>query len=136
VDVDRMAKTLKKTEGKKVELENTYRRYFDLVYHGECDDKIFMCGMELAKAVERDVKLCGYFVIVTSEEMTATEAISLYKSRDASEKLFRSDKSFLGNNFLRVHSNESAEGKIFVEFVALPPLVGMRKDQPSQFVLL
>ena len=118
-DVDRMAKTLKKAEGKKVDFENIYSRYFDLIYQGEGDDKTFLCGMELADAVERHVKLCGYFAIVTSEEMTAAEAISLYKSRDASEKLFRGDKSFLGHKCLRVHSNESAEGKIFVEFVAL-----------------
>ena len=118
-DVDRMAKTLKKAEGKKVEFDSIYGKYFDLIYHGEGDDKTFLCGMELSDAVERRVKLCGYFAIVTSEEMTAADAIHLYKSRDASEKLFRGDKSFLGQNCLRVHSDESAEGKIFVEFVAL-----------------
>ena len=51
--------------------------------------------------------------------MTAAEAIDLYKSRDASEKLFRGDKSYLGNRSLRVHSTESAEAKIFIELVAL-----------------
>lgn len=30
--------------------------------------------------------------------MIAKEAIYLYKSRDESEKLFRMDKTFLGNN--------------------------------------
>ena len=63
--------------------------------------------------------LSGYFVIVTSEKMTAKEAISLYKSRDASEKLFRGDKSYLGNKSLRVYSDESASSKIFIEFIAL-----------------
>ncbi|MGZ1135733.1 hypothetical protein ACXO2X_09255, partial [Lactobacillus delbrueckii subsp. bulgaricus] len=38
----------------------------------------------------------GYFAIVTSEKMTAFEALNLYKSRDISEKLFGSDKTFLG----------------------------------------
>ena len=43
----------------------------------------------------------------------------MYKSRDASEKLFRGDKSYLGNKSYRTHKNESTESKIFVEFVAL-----------------
>lgn len=42
-----------------------------------------------------------------------------YKSRDASEKLFRGDKSYLGNKSFRVHTSESVHAKIFIEFVAL-----------------
>ena len=58
-------------------------------------------------------------MIVTSEKMTAKEALEIYKGRDASEKLFLSDKTFLGNHCLRVDSDESATSKIFIEFVAL-----------------
>ena len=67
----------------------------------------------------RELDLAGYFCIVTSEKMSAKEAIELYKSRDVSEKLFRGDKSYLGNKSIRVHSEESARAKIFVEFVAM-----------------
>ena len=49
---------------------------------------------EKSEVVERELELCGYFCIVTSEEMTAREALTLYKSRDDSEKLFRGDKSY------------------------------------------
>ena len=45
--------------------------------------------------------------------------IDLYKSRDTSEKLFRRDKSYLGNKSLRVYSDESASAKIFIAFIAL-----------------
>lgn len=58
-------------------------------------------------------------MIITSEKMNAKEALEIYKGRDASEKLFLSDKTFLGNHCLRVDSDESAASKIFVEFVAL-----------------
>ena len=51
--------------------------------------------------------------------MTAKDALNLYKSRDASEKLFRGDKSYLGDKSLRVCGDSSAESKIFIEFVAL-----------------
>ena len=47
------------------------------------------------------------------------EALLLYKSRDASEKLFRGDKSYLGNSVFRSQSDEAVESKIFIEFVAL-----------------
>ena len=51
--------------------------------------------------------------------MTAAQALDLYKGRDASEKLFRGDKSYLGNKSFRVHTSESVHAKIFIEFVAL-----------------
>ena len=68
--------------------------------------------------INRDIKLCGYFVIVTSKKMTAEEALLLYKSRDESEKTFRGDKSYLGARAERVYSNESVDTKIFIGFVA------------------
>ena len=52
--------------------------------------------------------------------MTASEALNLYKSRDISEKLFGSDKTFLDNNrSFRVASSQVAEAKIFIQFIAL-----------------
>ncbi len=118
--IDRMAKNLKKQEGKATTIEKDYEKYFDLIYyHQGKDDQIFMYGREINEVIEREIRLCGYFVIITSEAMTAKEALTLYKSRDGSEKLFRGDKSYLGNKSLRVHSDESIDAKIFVEFVAL-----------------
>jgi len=78
-----------------------------------------MFAREKQNVIDSEIKLCGYFTIITSEKMSAQEAIDLYKSRDGSEKLFRGDKSYLGNRSLRVHSDESVSSKIFIEFVAL-----------------
>ena len=44
--------------------------------------------------------------------------MTLYKSRDASEKTFRGDKSYLGANCERVYSDEALDTKIFIGFVA------------------
>jgi transposase len=74
---------------------------------------------EKTAVTEREIDLCGYFVIVTSDKMTAKEALHLYKSRDFSEKAFRGDKSYLGDKSMRTQSTESTAAKIFVEFVAL-----------------
>ena len=63
--------------------------------------------------------MCGYFCIITSENMKAKEALELYKSRDASEKLFKADKTFLGNRSMRVYTGDVLEGKMLIAFVAL-----------------
>ena len=80
---------------------------------------IFLCGREKTDVVEAETNLQGYFVLITSDEMTAEQALRRYHSRDTSEKLFRADKSFLENHSFRVHSNESVAAKIFVAFIAL-----------------
>lgn len=63
--------------------------------------------------------MCGYFVIVTSKRMTAKDALYLYKSRDESEKLFRADKSYLGNSAMRVETDEAFQAKTLIGFIAL-----------------
>ena len=94
-----------------------YKKYFYL--HYDKDGKTFLMPEENTTATERELDLCGYFVIITSDKMTAKEALHIYKSRDISEKAFRGDKSYLGNKSLRTHSTESTSAKIFVEFVAM-----------------
>ena len=96
--VDQMAVFLQEHEGRKLTLGKPFRKYFDLIYYheGQPDEK-FMYGRERYDVIDEDIRLCGYFVIITSEKMTAEDALDLYKSRDASEKLFRGDKSYLGN---------------------------------------
>ena len=80
---------------------------------------IFLCGKEKSDVVEAETDLQGYFVIITSDEMTAAQALKRYHSRGTSEKLFRADKSFLENHSFRVQSNESVAAKIFIAFIAL-----------------
>ena len=113
--VERMAALMAPYQGKVMSVPDSYNQYFEVFYD---QDGTFLALKEKEAVLERELKLCGYFVIVTSKKMTAEEAITLYKGRDVSEKLFRGSKSYLGNKSLRVHSNESASAKIFIEFVA------------------
>lgn len=94
-----------------------YKKYFYLHYDKE--NKIFLLPEENTQVTERELDLCGYFVIITSDKMTAKEALHIYKSRDMSEKVFRGDKTYIGDKSLRVHSTESTSSKIFIEFVAM-----------------
>ncbi len=117
--IDRYVSFLQAKEGKNADV-SSFTKYFDLIYYhkGKADQK-FECARERYDVINEEIELCGYFVIITSEAMTAKEAIELYKGRDASEKLFRADKSFLGNKSFRVYTSESVRAKIFIAFVAL-----------------
>ena len=112
-----MAKCLEQWKGQKRTILEGFRRYFHLEIYEK--DGTFLFAREKKEVIIEEKRLCGYFVIVTSQKMTAREALELYKSRDASEKLFMGDKAYLGNKSLRVASDEAAAGKIFIEFVAL-----------------
>ena len=115
--LNQMTLYLKKYQNKVKEFGPGFEEYFTLHY----DEKTqaFVLPEERCSVVERELDLAGYFCIITSEKMSAKEAIELYKSRDTSEKLFRGDKSYLGNKSIRVYSEESERAKIFVEFVAM-----------------
>ena len=115
--LNQMTLYLKKYQNKVKEFGPGFEKYFNLHY----DEKTqaFVLPEERCSVVERELDLAGYFCIITSEKMSAKEAIELYKSRDTSEKLFRGDKSYLGNKSIRVYSEESARAKILVEFVAM-----------------
>ena len=107
---------LSKHIGSNVKFSRLYHHYFDLKYN---KSGVLISVQEKQNVVERELRLCGYFCIVTSEKMTAAEALIQYKGRDVSEKLFQADKTFIGSNSMRIHSDKALSAKIFVEFIAL-----------------
>lgn len=111
-----MKRLLEGMERKAVEVGGQYSRYFDLHYDQE---GTFLFGVEKHDVVEDELSRTGYFCIITSERMDASDALKLYKGRDSSEKLFRADKSFLGDGCYRVHTDEAVSAKTFIEFIAL-----------------
>ena len=114
--LEKMEKAIEKLKEAQGEPGPGILRYYDAFY--DRDGKL-MAAREKKDVIQRELRLCGYFVLVTSEKMTAQEALDLYYSRDASEKLFRGDKSYLGDKSMRVYSDESMSAKIFIEFIAL-----------------
>lgn len=111
-----MENLFEKSIGKEIEFSAPYTDYFNCHYDNKGK---FLFAEEKPDAIEKACSMCGYFCIVTSEKMSAAEAYALYSGRDASEKLFATDKSFLGSNSMRVHTKESLSAKIFIEFIAL-----------------
>ena len=78
--IDQMAAVLQKCERKKLpqNLKASYKKYFIFNYmnEGKKDEK-FMYAEEDDEVINQDIQLCGYFVLVTSEKMTAAEALDL-----------------------------------------------------------
>ena len=116
-DLKRMKKYMMEHQDEEITFGPKFLKYFFL--HYDKTGQTFLLPEENTAVTERELDLCGYFVIVTSDRMTAKEALHIYKSRDFSEKAFRGDKTYLGDKSLRVHSTESTSAKIFVEFVAM-----------------
>ena len=116
-DLKRMKKYMMEHQDEEITFGPKFLKYFFL--HYDKTGRTFLLPEENTAVTERELDLCGYFVIVTSDRMTAKEALHIYKSRDFSEKAFRGDKTYLGDKSLRVHSTESTSAKIFVEFVAM-----------------
>lgn len=118
--IDVMEKCLKKHQGDPIHPDAIFSHYFDLIYyHAGQEDEVLQAATARNEVIEQEMKLCGYFCIITSEKMNAKEALLMYKSRDDSEKLFRGDKSYLGERAERVYTIEPFESKIFIEFAAL-----------------
>lgn len=115
--IHEMQRFMEQHEDKEYEFGPAFHKYFHMHYNKE--NGHFVYGEPKLPVIQDELELCGYFAIISSEKMDAKDALNLYKSRDVSEKLFRGDKSYLGNRSLRVQSDEAAGAKIFVEFVAL-----------------
>lgn len=114
--IERLGLYLEKHIGKDITLGNVYHEYFDLRYNNK---HALVSYTEKKDVVRKKLEQCGYFCIITSTEMTVSQALIHYKGRDISEKLFSTDKSFIGSKSNRVHTSESLSAKLFIEFIAL-----------------
>jgi hypothetical protein len=61
----------------------------------------------------------GFFALISNEKMDALTALELYRMKDVVEKAFGSLKERLNLRRTLVSSEETLNGKLFVEFVAL-----------------
>ena len=113
-----------------------YEKYYLLKFD---NDGYFQSYKRRDSIIQKEIDKLGYFVLISSEKMTASEALSKYRDRDAIEKLFRTIKSLLGMDTFRVHETASMEGKSFLAFLsatiwnemylAMKPLKREEKDR-------
>lgn len=121
--IHEMQRFMEQHEDKEYEFGPAFHKYFHMHYNKE--NGHFVYGEPRLPMIRDELELCGCFAIISSEKMDAKDAINLYKSRDVSEKVFRADKSYLGNHCLRAASEEAASNKIFIGFLALIRCIGL-----------
>jgi len=70
-------------------------------------------------AVKDAKRYYGFFALLSNEKMGSTAALELYRNKDLVEKAFGNLKERLNLRRALVSSEQSLNGKLFVEFVAL-----------------
>ncbi len=119
----------------------TYEKHFKLQY----DSNGYLQSYKRNEnEIQKEIDRLGFFVIVTSKEMTASEALDIYRKRDSVEKVFRMLKTGLEYDTFRVHSQNSLESKTYVMSIAsivrnyifqgLKELKGKEKDKKNYTV--
>ena len=73
---------------------------------------------ENQERIHEQLDMCGFYILVTSKEMSALDARMAYAKRDCVEKMFRALKSSLGMDKLGVFSDQSIHGKSLIWFIA------------------
>lgn len=70
------------------------------------------------KAIAEKLNGMGCFAILTSKKMEASDALDIYRDRDAIEKMFRALKSGMDFDHAGVQGLMSLESKVFLTFIA------------------
>jgi len=71
------------------------------------------------EAIDSHMQKFGYFVLLSNHIKDTRKAIAIYRNKDVVEKTFCNLKNRLDMKKAKVSSEESLEGKLFVQFVAL-----------------
>lgn len=108
--------------------EKQYARYFEVKSTPVRGTKVIAREEALAEAKRN----YGYFALVSNEVKEALKALEIYRNKDLVEKAFDNLKERLNLRRVAVSSEQSLEGKLFVQFIALIFLSAItRKMQES-----
>ena len=86
-------------------------------------------------SVNQTKRYYGFFALITNEAMDAVTALELYRNKDVVEKAFGNLKERLNMRRTLVSSEQSLEGKLFVQFVALIYLSYIKKQMQVNGIL-
>jgi len=111
--------------GKRIpEHERQYRKYFEV----KATPKRGIRVSVKEDAVKKAKRYYGFFALMTNETMDAITALEIYRNKDLVEKAFGNLKERLNMRRTLVSSEQSLDGKMFVEFIALIYLSYIKKQ--------
>jgi len=103
--------------------ERLYQKYFEVTSTPKRGVKVRV----KQEVIEHTKRYYGFFVLFTNQAMSAITALELYRNKDLVEKAFGDLKERLNMRRTLVSSEQSLDGKLFVEFVALIYLSYIKK---------
>jgi len=78
------------------------------------------CTKKIKPQIAKELQSMGKFVLLPNPcKTSALKILTHYRNREHSEKIFDNLKTELGYDRLRTHSTKSAQGTIFVSFIAV-----------------
>ena len=99
---------------KKHGIRNTYGKYIKM----ELDDNdVIISAVPNYAYLNKYRETCGYFWIISNEDLTAEEALNCYRHRDPVERAFRNIKTEADLSKMYVSSDHAFEAKSFLAFL-------------------
>ena len=95
--------------------EKYYTKFFEIKSTPVRGTKV-IAKEEAIAAAKRNY---GYFVLLSNEVKDAVKALEIYRNKDLVEKAFHNLKERLNFRRMGVSSEQSLDGKLFVQFIAL-----------------
>ena len=83
------------------------------------------------EAVQKAKRYFGFFALISNETMDTISTLEIYRNKDVVEKAFGNLKERLNMRRMLVSSEQSLDGKLFVEFVALIYLSYIKKQMQT-----
>jgi transposase len=108
----------------KKENREFYKKYFIVKETPKRGRKV--AENEAAISAARD-KYSGFFSIMTTQKMEASEALEIYRRKEAVENCFDDLKNALDMKRLRIHSSQSMDSRLFIQFISLILLSRVRQ---------
>jgi transposase len=112
------------SRNEKKENERFYEKYFIVKETPKRGRKV--TENEAAVSLARD-KYSGFFSIMTTQKMEATEALNIYRRKESVENCFDDLKNTLDMKRLRIHSSQAMDSRLFIQFVSLILLSRVRQ---------
>ena len=103
--------------------ESFYQKYFTIKTTPKRGTKVTVNEAAVCKAK----RYYGFFALLSNQPMDAITALELYRNKDVVEKAFGNLKERLNMRRSLVSSEQSLNGKLFIEFVALIYLSYIKK---------
>jgi transposase len=110
------------------EHEAQYKKFFETKTTPKRGAQVTVKEDAIAKAK----RYFGFFVFLSNEKMDSVTALEIYRNKDVVEKAFGNLKERLNMRRTLVSSEQSLDGKLFVEFVALIYLSYIKKKMQDK----